>query len=269
MPKNAGTGAKGANTKKECFYCETKNEETPRKKKDVEGCAIGNPDDLSRSILNHCNGIKKWKHKFYSGGDSIQPHHIISSESMKEDSFWLRFVHICGYSINHWRNGIFLPSVLKVACNLEVPLHDSHHGAGKVGSTKYPTHVKKLVRKIKEEIIDGKHEYCEHPEKIRKKLDRKSELLLDKIAQFTITITGDGKDYAKGNPVGCGNVNSISAKKKGEKAGQKCTCRKKGQNHKIEGQPTKLEVAADVTGDKKIGRSFTYYPKHKPLKIGT
>jgi len=182
-----------------CPYC--KKAEHPFA--DKQGDHVGNSQALRSNIIS-----KIEDHIWYTGPNALQAHHLICSESMKDDD-WAQWCTDFGYDINHKNNGVMLPYRMKLACQLHVPLHRSNHSAGKAEGMSYPDKIKMDLREIGESIKAGK--YCDKPKALIEKLDRYSIRVLGKIDAFRWTITADGQDYKpEGN--GCAGVNSMTGK---------------------------------------------------------
>ncbi|NRB42421.1 MAG: DUF4150 domain-containing protein [Pseudomonadales bacterium] len=186
-----------------CEFC-GEDEHTFSSKK---GTNNGSGTLLANSIFK---GSKKQDHPWYSGGWSLEAHHIICSESMDSDD-WYEFSRNFGYSINHENNGVMLPGQMDLACQLHVPVHRGNHSKGWADDVHlpYPKAVKKKLRDIRAAAEQG--EYCSDPEAMAEELDDISEDILLKISSFTWTISTDGKDYMQGGQ-GCADVKSISDK---------------------------------------------------------
>lgn len=180
------------------------------------GNNIGDSGILASSIEKNM-AKKKDRHSFYEGAGSIQAHHLIICESMTKTKSWAEYVHLCGYDINHWKNGVFLPNRMDVACKLAIPLHRGNHDKGETnvmgGGRKYsnyPKVIKRFMREIRQEIASG--EYCEDEVAIREELDSKSEDILVKLSNFNYKLTEDGGDYQKGMP-GCKGAKTLPKKR--------------------------------------------------------
>lgn len=156
----------------------------------------------------------------YKNGN-IQAHHIICSEALNDDDgTWQRICFLTGYNVNCFRNGVNLPSLLKVACKAKVPLHKGNHdegyGPGKNNSN-YPNAVKRVISGVLQEYIEmDDPPACNKPEKMKqfvKDMNEKSQEIFDHIAKFEWTITWDGFDYQSANLIGCSNQTYIADKK--------------------------------------------------------
>jgi uncharacterized Zn-binding protein involved in type VI secretion len=182
-----------------CPYCNKTEHEFAKK----WGNNIGSGQGLRKNII-----AKLEDHPWYTGLNSLQAHHLICSEAMDDDD-WSEFARIFGYDINHENNGVMLPYLMELACQLHVPLHRGNHDKGKAEGVSYPDRIKTELKEIKEGIKAGK--YCDSPKALVEKLDNFSKLTLKKIDKFSWTITSDGKDYATGKN-GCAGVTSLTDK---------------------------------------------------------
>ena len=213
-----------------------KNEwECPNKKSScgaaANGCGRGTNEGNGGKLDTHiefASKCEKKDHPLAYNGRNLQAHHLICSEAMNDDEgLWVRICQLTGYNINCYKNGVRLPFQLRQACGAKVPLHRGGHGAGYGGKNDedesfiYPEAV---IAEI-EDILQyySKIKACEKPKKLEElvdKLNQKSNKIFKKIKKFEWTITWDGFDYQNGNPIGCSNVNSISAKRRKDKAVQ-------------------------------------------------
>ncbi len=91
------------------------------------GWHVGNSTELRENILA---GRESSEHPWYTGRWSIAAHHLICSEAMADDENWARFCREFSYDINRRENGVMLPIVLAVACELHVPVHIGPHSGG-------------------------------------------------------------------------------------------------------------------------------------------
>lgn len=199
-----------------CEYCKKKQHKFPGK----SGNNIGSSGTLSQRIFA---GKEKADHRWYTGGFSLQAHHVICSESMNNDE-WAQLCRTFGYDINRKENGVMLPWKLHLACQLAVPLHRGNHDRGDADHMPYPDKIKQLVVKFENKAKAGN--YCSNPDQLTKDLDALSESVLKKIAAFKYTLTAFGRDY-KANGPGCGGVQSLR-KTKGDTCPEE---RKHGQKH--------------------------------------
>ncbi|MFV0538269.1 MAG: AHH domain-containing protein [Dysgonomonas sp.] len=163
------------------------------------------------------SGRKKQSHPLYMkkyvkpGCGCLEAHHLICSEAMDEP-VWDIICQLSGYSINCYRNGVYLPTELELACHAKVPLHRGGHEAGYAGSNAYPEEVRKEIRSVLKENEDAD---CSKPDDMKglvKDLNASSVKIFNFVANFIWTITRDGFDYEFGNPIGCANVANIPDK---------------------------------------------------------
>ncbi len=184
-----------------CKYCDDPEHDFV----DREGNNVGNSQELRKNIIDPISS-----HHWYTGGWSLQAHHLICSEAMSDDD-WSVYCHNFGYNINHKKNGVMLPNKMALACQLHVPLHRGNHDLGVADGESYPRKIKNILDNIKKDIKKG--DYCDNPKELIEELNDLSLYILDKIDKFEWTITADGKDYAKGGN-GCAGVTGIPDKPK-------------------------------------------------------
>ena len=192
--------------KEKCPYC-GKDEHSFAKK---WGTNSGISQTLRKNII-----AKIEDHVWYSGSWSLQAHHLICSESMDDDD-WSDYCTKFGYDINHKNNGVMLPNLMALACQLHAPVHRSNHRAGEAEGLCYPDKIIMDLDDIKKDIKTGK--YCDNPKALVDDLNEYSEFILGEIDSFRWTITADGRDYKSGNN-GCAGVTSIT-----NKPNQPCPC---------------------------------------------
>ncbi len=210
--------------KEKCPYCDEDKHDFAKKR----GNSLGSGTLLANSIFK---ALKKAKedHPWFTKPFSLQAHHLVCSESMDDDD-WYGYCQKFGYDINHENNGVMLPSLMELACQIGVALHRGNHSKGWADDLhlSYPDAVKKKLRGIKQDIEKGK--YCDNPRGLVEKLDKLSLSILNKVDSFSWTLTSDGKDYQTGK-VGCAGVTSLSSK-----PNQPCTHdRKHGLKQKKKG----------------------------------
>lgn len=172
------------------------------------GSNLGSSSLLRDNILA---GQEPASHPWYTGRWSIAAHHLICCEAMEDDEDWATFCRQFCYDINRKQNGVILPMVMAVACELGVPLHCGPHSGGWAFDMDlaYPDAVRSKLRNIRHAIQAGA--YCSNPEALVRKLDALSAEILGKVANGTWTLTTDGLDYLKGGD-GCAGVKSIQDK---------------------------------------------------------
>ncbi len=172
------------------------------------GSHIGSSSVLRDNILN---GAEADAHPWYTGRWSIAAHHLICSEAMADDEVWARFCRKFGYDINRARNGVILPMVLAVACELHVPVHVGPHAGGWAFDMdlSYPEAVKARLVKVARAV--GAGGYCSNPSALTDELDRLSAEILGRIVAGRWTLTADGLDYLPGG-VGCAGARSLEGK---------------------------------------------------------
>ncbi|WP_171410415.1 MULTISPECIES: AHH domain-containing protein [Myxococcus] len=172
------------------------------------GSHLGNSLELRENILA---GREASEHPWYTGGWSIAAHHLICSEAMADDEAWARICRDFGYDINRRENGVMLPMVMAVACELYVPVHKGPHSGGWAFDMDlaYPEAVKRQLRRVAEAVESGS--CCAQQEALTRKLDRISQQILGKLMSGQWTLTTDGLDYLPEGR-GCAGVASIQDK---------------------------------------------------------
>ncbi|QQR41850.1 AHH domain-containing protein [Myxococcus xanthus] len=172
------------------------------------GWHVGNSTELRENILA---GRESSEHPWYTGRWSIAAHHLICSEAMADDENWARFCREFGYDINRRENGVMLPMVLAVACELHVPVHIGPHSGGWAFDMDmaYPDAVKGALEAVADAVERG--DYCQKPAALTQSLDRISRQILTKLASGKWTLTTDGLDYLPGGR-GCAGATSIQDK---------------------------------------------------------
>ncbi|WP_237076908.1 AHH domain-containing protein [Myxococcus hansupus] len=130
---------------------------------------------------------------------------------MADDEQWARFCRDFGYDINRRENGVMLPMVLAVACELHVPVHIGPHAGGWAFDMDlaYPNAVKRLLMGFARAVARGR--FCAEPDVLAKELDQLSRTILNKLASGQWTLTTDGLDYLGGG-TGCSGSTSIQDK---------------------------------------------------------
>ena len=164
---------------------------------------------------------------------SLQAHHLIVSESMKEPDLEEMCIEN-SYDINCHENGVMLPFYKDLACLLSVPVHNTNHKYGVTDQKSpksntevylnYPRAVKEQLQGLLDQVEEG--DMCKAPdpqEEFIASMNDISVFVLEKINDEKWTITGAGKNYHKESPDGCKNMN----KKKS------CEFRSNGKEHNI------------------------------------
>ncbi|WP_240358873.1 AHH domain-containing protein [Myxococcus vastator] len=194
---------------------------------------LGNPTELRENILA---GREAKEHPWYTGRWSIAAHHLICSEAMEDDENWAQFCRDFGYDINRRENGVMLPMVLAVACELHVPLHRGPHSGGWAFDMDlaYPDAVKVALESVADAVERG--DYCPKPAELTQELDRVSRTILAKLASGKWTITTDGLDYLPG-VIGCAGATSIQ-----DKPRRACPAGRRHSNTKAQLQRRVLQV---------------------------
>ncbi|MFP2962301.1 AHH domain-containing protein [Myxococcus sp. 1LA] len=193
------------------------------------GSHLGSSRELRDNILA---GREASDHPWYTGRWSIAAHHLICSEAMADDEQWAQLCHDFGYDINRRENGVMLPMVMTVACELHVPVHKGPHAGGCAFDMDlaYPDAVKRQLRRFAESAESGA--FCAQPAALTGKLDRLSLQILEKLTSGRWTLTTDGLDYLfEGN--GCAGVSSIQ-----DKPNRACPLKRQhGHRHPETGKP--------------------------------
>jgi hypothetical protein len=172
------------------------------------GWHVGSSGVLRDNILM---GREVDSHPWYTGRWSIAAHHLICSESMADDEDWGRYCREFGYDINRRENGVVLPMVLAVACELHVPVHVGPHAGGWAFDMDmaYPEAVKARLKRVARAIEAGG--YCSNPALLTAELDLLSAEILGRVSSGRWTLTSDGQDYLPGG-VGCAGAASLQDK---------------------------------------------------------
>ncbi|NMO16824.1 AHH domain-containing protein [Pyxidicoccus fallax] len=172
------------------------------------GSSIGSSGILRDNILG---GAEADAHPWYTGRWSIAAHHLICSEAMADDEVWDGYCREFGYDINRAQNGVILPMVLAVACELHVPVHVGPHAGGWAFDMDlaYPDAVKRKLQRVAESVEAGR--FCARPESLTEKLDSLSQDILAKVSSGRWTLTTDGLDYLPGGQ-GCAGASSLQDK---------------------------------------------------------
>ena len=193
------------------------------------GSSLGNSTWLSEAILG---GAETKTHDWYTGRWSLSAHHLICSEAMEDDEDWDMYCRLFGYDINRRENGVMLPAVMEVACELRVAVHRGNHAGGWAYDVNlaYPKAVRALLDTVKQKLEGGA--FCGDPGKLTRVLDKVSAGILQKVERFTWTLTTDGRDYQEGG-WGCGGEQHIP-----QKAGRACPReRRHGARHGVTREP--------------------------------
>lgn len=182
-----------------CPYCKKKKHALAEKL----GNHTGNGQKLRKNIIS-----KIEDHVWYTGGWSLEAHHLICSEAMDDDK-WSAWCADFGYDIDCKENGVMLPYFMDLACQLHAPLHRGGHSAGIAGGEPYPKKIAKDIKEIGEKVESGK--FCGNPQGLVDELNKYSKKVLSQLDKFRWTITRDGRDYKAGGN-GCAGVRSIQKK---------------------------------------------------------
>ncbi|WP_426751730.1 AHH domain-containing protein [Myxococcus sp. Y35] len=172
------------------------------------GSNVGSSLKLRENILA---GREAKEHPWYTGRWSIAAHHLICSEAMADDEQWAMFCRDFGYDINRPENGVMLPMVMSVACELHAPVHIGPHSGGWAFDMDlaYPNAVKRLLSGFARAVARGR--FCADPAGLTAELDRLSRTILSKLVSGQWSLTTDGLDYLAGGQ-GCAGASSIQDK---------------------------------------------------------
>jgi hypothetical protein len=199
-----------------CTFCDKDVIHNPELKE--AGNNIGNSSELGRVIMKEHYSNKPIRNHTLSmpdgKGDCAQAHHLICSESV-EESVWAKICANFGYNINCKKNGVILPADMRVACQLNIPLHRGNHSATQTTENlNYLRAVVKKIETIKKNALSKK--YCDNPDKsIVRDLEKICKEIWDHVKNFRWTLTYDGQDYL--TLKGCYGVRSLRQKRKKEK----------------------------------------------------
>lgn len=141
--------------------------------------------------------------------NTAQAHHLIVTEVIGEEE-WPDYCATFGYDINHYKNGVMLPSNMKIACDVGVPLHRSNH-------SKAPTNQASInyVSAVRDEVLDIKEkaenaEYCtDTTEDFIAQMNAKSKTIFEHVKNFRWALTEIGMGFQSNSPLGCKNCNNI------------------------------------------------------------
>ncbi|MWP49535.1 MULTISPECIES: AHH domain-containing protein [unclassified Gilliamella] len=104
-----------------------------------DGAPVGDGPTIGVNIVNlHYNKTFR-NHPFYlksektsshdkNDRNGVEAHHLVTSASMAQKLKYQHLALFLGYNINHSKNGVLLPTTMKVACHFGVPLHRGGHG---------------------------------------------------------------------------------------------------------------------------------------------
>ena len=226
----------------DCIHCgKPKNKKCQKgkvilKKNKTVGCGT----KLTKAIVKNAGYGKIENHPWHftrprNNGpfSSLQAHHLIVSESMKEPDLEEMCIEN-SYDINCHENGVMLPFYKDLACLLSVPVHNTNHKYGVTDQKSpksntevylnYPRAVKEQLQGLMDAVKDGEMCNTSDPqEEFIASMNDISIKVLKKINNELWTITGAGKNYHKNSPDGCKNMN----KKKS------CEFRSNGEEHNI------------------------------------
>jgi hypothetical protein len=229
------TATKVKDNKPVCPHCNT--DHPVRENKD-EGDPVGSGSTLGRrlkrkkNLLHYTIELTSKVGKKYRAG-SLQAHHLVLASTCNDDEKIAETVRKYGYDINHKKNGELLPGFMDLACFLRKPVHNTNHDGGEAvkDSTneylKYSFVVKQKAIKIINRY--SKSKICQYDDGLIQELNMLSSDIRDNILNFVWTISEDGRDYAPGNPVGCGGALSLEEKRAVK--GTHCDC---NRNHVID-----------------------------------
>lgn len=217
----------------------------------------------------------------------IEAHHLICSANFKDRRIQ-KYVYLLGYNINHFKNGVLLPKIMKVACSFNVPLHKGSHNATfvlnnddknelivsvtdkeqELTDVNYVNSTRKMlvnvIRRVKFENLCNINKLREEAKKFINNMDQASQKIFKLLRSFQWTLTSDGFDYQKGR---CGCLDSNSLPKKRYKRNYLFKINPE-LNMTIRENETKL-----YNNNNKLKEIYKYDCKHKkyknPLSVNT
>ncbi|MWP49043.1 MULTISPECIES: AHH domain-containing protein [unclassified Gilliamella] len=139
MPRNKSGKWKDPLTCPVCNKEFTAKSKTHKRGRIQEGYPVGHGPTLGGNVVNlHYHKTFK-KHPFYLESEKtnkydknerngVEAHHLVTSASMAQKLKYQHLALFLGYNINHSKNGVLLPTTMKVACHFGVPLHRGGHG---------------------------------------------------------------------------------------------------------------------------------------------
>lgn len=213
--------------KKNITKCELCNKPSHKKDLGKAGDHVGNGGTLGQRIMadkykpgksakDHPLSIPKRKGYSYA-----QAHHLICSEVLTVDG-WEEVCSVFGYDINCIENGVFFPADMRVACELEIPLHRGNHSETETDETPdYVGFVSGLVLPLLDAALGG--EFCKKGKDIVKEMNDASKELWQHIKNFDLLLTYDGLDYESGGK-GCCKSRSLPTKRENKEKAKEKKC---------------------------------------------
>lgn len=219
-----------ADSEELCDYCQKKQHPFP---------GNGSTSFVSWVLLKRMRGQPSFcGHRWYAGPNTLACHHLLVGEVVNDIVDLVKALHRFGADMNDAWNGTILPSQLEIACHHHLPVHRGNHRKGWAYDVNKPMMFALEQRLQKIALAAKRGSYCECPGKLIEELKMLSIEVLDKIQDFTWTITADGRDYAA-DGIGCAGVQNIPQKRK-QQPPQTCPqgrhhgmLRRDGQRHRL------------------------------------
>jgi hypothetical protein len=199
-------------SEKKCSYCGNKHTFPEPGNGSGNGVTLGNNLSPGRDShpwqLKGNAGLTGYKKRKYFKTNSIQAHHLIASSVIRNGKSsrktWKTMCTRFGYDINKKENGVWLPSVMALACQLGVPLHRGGHPPS------YYLFAKNKIKSIMDSAATGGYCPSNHGNFVSD-LDAQSKVIFNKVKKFAAVLTSDAHDYMPGGK-GCGGSSSVSDK---------------------------------------------------------
>ena len=184
---------------------------------------LGNTSKNSAYLRNIKNAIEHDKSHPRHNGVLMQAHHIISAEGMKRSGL-AKKIEKFGYDINLLPNLSFIPCTLQGACHLGVQPHRGNHTAlvdqdnydDDLEPVNYHVMISKRIKGLNLPLDKDCPGTDTHKrEKVISELNSLSKKILKLIENSPgqAPLTDIAKNFAPGNHVGCGGVDSVRIKK--------------------------------------------------------
>lgn len=194
----------------------------------------------------------------------------------KCNCYWIKRQKTYKYDMNRKNNGVMLPSTVQLACQVQTHVHNSKHSGGlnyskvkseylshgnqseipesvckdlRVQDLTYLMAIEKLLTRVRMKSDRIPSFYCKkgNDNKFTIDMDKVSKLIVQKLNKFELTITTNGKDYAKWSKIGCANGKTDNNKKK-NKTVKNCTSRdvNVGKPHEYRNNEGKLMIPIEL-----------------------
>lgn len=172
----------------------------------------------------------------------IAAHHLICSATVKKTPYRKKNLFFA-YSVNHHKNGILLPTRMKIACHFKAPLHRGSHDAAyilkedeisndiKKGkdldfplfnvdqelvemtyADKVSSQIADIMSKINLSNACNPEDRKKEAEKLINEMDKESQNIWMKIKHFRWSVSADGFDYHPAG-IGCYGKNTLPDKR--------------------------------------------------------